>query len=188
MYLHNPVPTTGDNDGVAAVRREAHTRNPLTVAVVLQKKEALRRHLSVFVIHLNMELNTALVAQWLWDRRQQSTAPHLPGWCICRPQVCSRAWWSCRENQTQSDGYQQKRPRSRHPWSVRQTSELSRHCRSRVKKKKNKNRLKYCSWLHKSLPKNENAPLKDLFIQLGAVKTISQHLCWIWPKFQKVAI
>lgn len=38
MYLHNPVPATGDNDGVAAVGGEAHTRNPLRVAVVLQKK------------------------------------------------------------------------------------------------------------------------------------------------------
>lgn len=87
------------------------------------------------MLHLNMEFNIALAAQWLRDCRQQSAAPHLPGWCICRPQVCSRAWWSCHENQTQSDGYQQKRPRSRHPWSVRQTSELWCHWRLRVKQR-----------------------------------------------------
>lgn len=38
MYLHNPVPTTRDNDGIAAVGGEAHTRNPLRVAVILPKK------------------------------------------------------------------------------------------------------------------------------------------------------
>lgn len=117
-------------------------------------KSALRQHLPVLVIHLNMEFNIALVVQWWWDCWQQSSAPHLPGWCICTPQVCSRAWWSCRENQTRSDGCQQKRPRSRHPWCVRQTSELSGHCGLRLKKKIKKIwSLNHSSWLHKSLPK-----------------------------------
>lgn len=37
-YLNNPVPATGHNNGVAAVGGEAHTRNPLRVAVILRKK------------------------------------------------------------------------------------------------------------------------------------------------------
>lgn len=44
MYLYNPVPATGDNDGVAAVGGEAHARNPLRVAVILEKKGPERMH------------------------------------------------------------------------------------------------------------------------------------------------
>lgn len=35
IYLHQLVPAAGDDDGVAAVRGEAHARHPLRVALVL---------------------------------------------------------------------------------------------------------------------------------------------------------
>lgn len=34
-HLDDLVPATGDNDGVAAIWGEAHTRSPLSVAVIL---------------------------------------------------------------------------------------------------------------------------------------------------------
>lgn len=37
IYLHQLVPAAGDDDGVAAVRGEAHARHPLRVALVLGK-------------------------------------------------------------------------------------------------------------------------------------------------------
>lgn len=40
-HLHQLVPATGDNDGVAAVGGEAHTGNPLRVALVLRRGTAL---------------------------------------------------------------------------------------------------------------------------------------------------
>lgn len=51
----------------------------------------------------------------------------LPGWCICRLQECSIVWWSCPGSQKQSGGYQQKRPRSKHPYCGQQIAGLSCH-------------------------------------------------------------